>query len=1004
MGSILRKCLKTGGLSALFFLFASMGWAQGSEDFTNSNAGTGYGDGSFVGNNGITWTYVASRDGNGDANGSGINLPALMLRRTADDSKITSSEIPNGIGNFNVKLYKGFTGAGDRQVELFINGISQGTSTGFDDFNEHIFEVNNIDISGNIVIEIKNITSRQVIIDDITWTGFGGGGNTDPLITNIIQVPNSDNVTSADPVSVFADIIDVDGIASAELRWGTVSGNLGNTILMNLTTGDTYASDTPIPAQVDGTTVYYEIHATDANVEPATTISPEQSYTVADPIPLVLPYFNGLRNQDDYDEALDYGFGFNDATLVTTAGGYIKIVNGSIISPSIDFSLYDNLTVIFDMRTFGGNTGQELGISVSNDNGANYVLLSTIATPGDYETFSQLIDLSTLNGNNGRIKFEMTGGTNSIRFRDLSILPEFQGFFYSNGNWTPSDPNGISTPDDDLYIINGTASLIENADVRNITINAGATLKIENVLTIAGNIINNGNLLFVSTATGNGELGPVPSSSSITGNATVQRYMSDRNSFRMVSSAVTTTTSIHANWQEGATSSIDNPSPGFGTHITGSTIDQENGFDGTATGNPSMFHINYSNQELESIDNTDINTLVAGEPYLMQVRGDRSIDLTDASASSETILRATGALQAGTITQNWSTVNTRDFAMFGNPYQSTVDVNSLLENAVNLNPLYYYVYDPNLGEHGAFVTVNLTDGDGTNTSGSVANKFLQPGQAAQVATAAPGPSSVIFNESDKAPGNFTATNLQGNLMAADDMLTVQLYTADNYNADGPVHDSFGIVFADGNDDGLTIEDAVKPLNLYENLGIDHDGTLLSLEHREIPQPQPSDIYWLYSSGYQNSEYVLKLTLIGLDEVEVTLTDTFTDQTIGLSGQEETTYSFSVDANDPLSIATNRFYISVDEILGVNNNNFLSDISLYPNPMNGNTFQIKAPKLDGEKLSVNISDMTGRKIFNQTLECRDHVISVQMRDDLASGVYLVTLNHGDKAYTMRLIKE
>lgn len=61
------------------------------EDFTNSNATTSYADNNFVGNNGITWTYVASRDQNEDANNSGIDGKALMLRRVADNSKVTSS-------------------------------------------------------------------------------------------------------------------------------------------------------------------------------------------------------------------------------------------------------------------------------------------------------------------------------------------------------------------------------------------------------------------------------------------------------------------------------------------------------------------------------------------------------------------------------------------------------------------------------------------------------------------------------------------------------------------------------------------------------------------------------------------------------------------------------------------------------------------------------------------------------------------------------------------------
>lgn len=154
-----------------FFTF-NLTHGQGLEDFTNSNATSSYSDGSFEGINGITWSYIASRNGNNDANSSGIDLPALMLRRASSGSKITSSAIPGGISNFSVKLYKGFTGVGDRQVELFINGVSKGTSTPFDDFSEYTFSVDNINISGNIVIEIVNTTSKQIIIDDISWTGF----------------------------------------------------------------------------------------------------------------------------------------------------------------------------------------------------------------------------------------------------------------------------------------------------------------------------------------------------------------------------------------------------------------------------------------------------------------------------------------------------------------------------------------------------------------------------------------------------------------------------------------------------------------------------------------------------------------------------------------------------------------------------------------------------------------------------------------------------------------
>src|SRR5699024_4859921 len=147
----------------------------GFESFDNAELGAAYSDGSFVGNYGVTWSYVESRNENNDLNDSGIDGKAIMLRRLSDESKITSSTVSGGIGDFSVKLYKGFTGPGSKQVELLINGVSQGKSVPFDDYEEHVFTVNEINISGDVVIEIRNATSRQVIIDDITWSCYEAG-------------------------------------------------------------------------------------------------------------------------------------------------------------------------------------------------------------------------------------------------------------------------------------------------------------------------------------------------------------------------------------------------------------------------------------------------------------------------------------------------------------------------------------------------------------------------------------------------------------------------------------------------------------------------------------------------------------------------------------------------------------------------------------------------------------------------------------------------------------
>lgn len=139
------------------------------ENFDNAALTSSYADGNFVGANSITWTYVHSRDHNNDANGSGIQGNAIMLRRVSSDSKITSSTISGGINKFTVKMYKGFTGGGDRQIEVVINGNVIGRSVTFDDVVKHECTFEDLGITGDFTIEIRNVTGKQVIIDDISW-------------------------------------------------------------------------------------------------------------------------------------------------------------------------------------------------------------------------------------------------------------------------------------------------------------------------------------------------------------------------------------------------------------------------------------------------------------------------------------------------------------------------------------------------------------------------------------------------------------------------------------------------------------------------------------------------------------------------------------------------------------------------------------------------------------------------------------------------------------------
>src|SRR5690606_31448054 len=204
------------------------------------------------------------------------------------------------------------------------------------------------------------------------------------------------------------------------------------------------------------------------------------------------------------------------------------------------------------------------------------------------------------------------------------------GYVYEDGVWTPEDPSGVATSSDDITVINGSTT-VSNVTGNNITINEGASLDVTGILNVHGDLTIDGNLTFKSSATGNGELGVI--NGTITGNATVEHHMRDRRSYRMVSPAVTTSTSIRTNWQEGGATPA-----GYGTHITGSTTGA-NGFDATQTGNASMWTVDMAAQQFVPVTNTNVDNLEAGKAYLMFIRGDRNVDLNSNDSHSATTLR-----------------------------------------------------------------------------------------------------------------------------------------------------------------------------------------------------------------------------------------------------------------------------------------------------------------------------------------------------------------------------
>jgi len=98
-------------------------------------------------------------------------------------------------------------------------------------------------------------------------------------------------------VDVAADVSDTTTITSVSLFWGTTPLSLTTEITMSLVSGDTYETDTSIPAQSAGTTVYYKIEAT--NDLPGTSISDVESYAL--PYTLTIAEIQGVSSVSPYN-------------------------------------------------------------------------------------------------------------------------------------------------------------------------------------------------------------------------------------------------------------------------------------------------------------------------------------------------------------------------------------------------------------------------------------------------------------------------------------------------------------------------------------------------------------------------------------------------------------------------------------------------------------------------------------------------------------------------------
>ncbi|WMW78618.1 T9SS type A sorting domain-containing protein [Flavobacterium sp. 20NA77.7] len=481
------------------------------------------------------------------------------------------------------------------------------------------------------------------------------------------------------------------------------------------------------------------------------------------------------------------------------------------------------------------------------------------------------------------------------------------------------------------------------------------------------------------------------SSGGTVNNIVVERYIPAKRAYRILSSPVTSTTSILYNWQENQnnTSSLyannSNIVAGFGTHITGSTTGA-NGFDATQSGNPSLFLYNNTSQNWNSIPNTASTTLTAGSAYRLMVRGDRSIDMnTNTPNPTPTVLRSRGTLQIGNYTATSLNTLADTFNLIGNPYQSAVDIKAVLLNSTNVNPNFYYVWDPKIGGtngRGGYVTYSFLTNT-NNVNGSAVDAYLQPMQACFVKTLSNGAASVNFQESNKyLPTNENIYRTSNSTLP---ILHLNLFNAIVTSPDETALDGIMLLFGNQFSNELDANDAGKLMNLDENFSVLVSNSKCSIASFDMPNLYT--VYPLNLSNYRGQNYVFKAKL----ENYHGLTPYLYDQYLGTYTQLEnnTTYSFNIDSNQIASTDASRFKLVFQSNITVNNN-LENLVNIYPNPSNTGSFVCSFDS-QLKNVKIEVFNQLGQKIeLNQTKTITNQ-IECMLTNSIQRGIYHVKIS-------------
>ncbi len=465
----------------------------------------------------------------------------------------------------------------------------------------------------------------------------------------------------------------------------------------------------------------------------------------------------------------------------------------------------------------------------------------------------------------------------------------------------------------------------------NVSSTANDSLKITGVLSfgnVNSKVVNSGNnVILASTATGTAMVADITnnganSGNSFTGTFQVNRYIPARRAWRLMTAPIAAgAQTINQAWQESVGGAwANNPSPGYGTHVTGGPArNTTQGFD-QGPFNPSIY--GYTATGWNYLPATTGELVTSNRGWMLFVRGSRAINLpisNPGTVADVTILKPKGAIKFGI--QPTLTNSTGGYMVVGNPYPAPINFKNITRTGViggTGGNNAYTLWDPALGGSsgvGAFVSFawngsvyakSIVVGTG---SSSIGTDGMIPSSAAFMVNQSIG-GTIAIEENDKDTVVYTNSYLfrpMGN--NSESSLRMSLYGTE---ADGAleIDDGALILFNEASGTAVDNEDVIKVTNVKESFAIIKANQKVAIEFRNSLQVNDTLFYRIWNMRQRHYEFEIALTNVDLPAgTTVILEDTYLQQKITLNYADTTRVGFDITA-DAASAAPERFRIII----------------------------------------------------------------------------------------------